>query len=292
MDGERPLPQTKAVAADPGLIERGLTALVRAGVAAAEVPLRFARPIVMSRIFAPAREAANLAVIRLVDAGASIVAERLQENPEAADLVAAWTERLLLTLARDPLTQALVRAQAESFVATVTERPEMVTPLVDAVAQRTLHALARNPAAVHALARVIANDYLAYVARSPELLQGAADSYINALGEEPEKLDALAQAVALRFLNAVEADPAPVESVVKLVGDRYIEHLNANPQTVQDLLQGQSASAAVDMVEEVRARAATVDTRIEETVRNWLRIGPRTNRPVEAPPPHEPRGRE
>ncbi|MGL4650176.1 MAG: hypothetical protein ACRC1H_12255, partial [Caldilineaceae bacterium] len=268
----------------PGLIERGLTAIVGAGVMVAAVPFRMARPVVMSRVLAPAREAANHVVSIVVDATASIVAERLEHNPEAAKLVAAYTDRLLRALSNDPLTAALVRVQAEQFVAHVEKNPAVVGSMVDAIAERTMIMLARNPAALHALARVVANDYVSYLERNPDRLAGAADGYIQLLADQPEKLDALVQNVAVRFLASVERDPEPVESVVQLVGDRYMDHLNQNPDSVQELLAGQSADIATEIVGEVRERTVSFDARIEQIVRNILRLKPRADKQVAAEP--------
>ncbi len=267
-----------------GLVERGLTTAVEAGVAAAALPFRIARPIVMSRVFSPARNAANHAVSLVVDATASIVSERLAHNSEAADLVTLYTDRLLKALAHDPLTTALVHVQAEQFVQHVTQNPQAVAPMVDAVVARTLHSLAHNPAALHSLARVVANDYVAFLSRNPELLQGAADSYIKQLEQSPEKLDLLVQSAATRFLGSVERDPEPIGVVVRVVGDRYMDHLNDNPDSVQDLLAGQSAGIAVEVVEEVRERTVNLDERVEGLVRRVLRMKPRTVSKVPASP--------
>jgi hypothetical protein len=268
----------------PGPLERGFTAMVGVGVAVAALPFRLARPVVMSRVLAPAREAANHAVSVVVDATASIVSERLQQNPEAADLVAAYTERLLVALAREPLTAALVRAQAEQFVAHVEQNPHLVGPMVEGVAARTMEALARNPATLHSLARVVANDYVAYLSRNPQLLDGAAGSYLTHLEQNPQQLDGLVQTVAERFLSSIEENPAPVESVVQFVGDRYMDHLTENPDSVQELLAGQSADIATEIVMEVREQAVTFDQRIDKIVRNIFRLKPRTDTPVPAQP--------
>lgn len=268
-----------------GLVERGLTAAVGAGVSLAKLPFRIARPIVMSRVFAPARNAANEAVSLMVDATASIVAERLTHNSEAADLIAVYTERLLLALAQDPLTTALVHVQAEQYVQHLAQHPEVAAPMVDVVANRTLQSLARNPAALHALVRVLANDYVAYMTRNPDLLHDAADGYVKLLEQNPQKLDTLVQSAANRYLGTVERNPEPIGVVVQVVGDRYMNHLNDNPDAVQDLLAGQSAGIAVEVVDEVRERTVNLDERVESMVRRVLRMKPRTSNQVGQPAP-------
>jgi hypothetical protein len=268
----------------PGLVRRGLRAMVGAGVSVATLPLKVAKPMIMSDVLSPARNAANSAVSVVVDAGASIIAEQLAENPEVADLVAYFTDKLLRALANDPLTGALVRTQASAFVKYVEENPSVVGPMVDAVVDRTLTSLRRNPAGLHALARVVAGDYIAYLARNPYLIEGVVDGAIEQLEQRPEVLDELVQRVAVRFLEAVEENPAPVESVVKLVGDRYVDHLNENPETVQELLAGQTMDIATDIVVGVREVTVAGDAKLEHLVRRFLRMKPRTDDRMPAEP--------
>ncbi len=73
--------------------------------------------------------------------------------------------------------------------------------------------------------------------------------------------------------------PESLDPLVQQVGDRYIAYLNEHPEDVQNLVQGQAASMASEVRDNVRTITVTGDTVLETVVRGLLRRTPRENLP-------------
>jgi hypothetical protein len=206
-------------------------------VAAAKLPFQIAKPIVMSDVMTPAREAANSAVGVVVDASVSIVSEHLLDNPEVTQLIEDVTALLLKRLSTSALVAELIRLQAGAYLEYLTANPEILGPLVQEVA----------------------GEYLKY------------------LTDNPEPLAPLVQEVAGDYIKYLELHPAQLDDLVRNVGDRYLEYLNEEPEQVQQLLAGQTMSISTEIIEEVRERSATADNVVENAVRKLFRMKPREN---------------
>jgi hypothetical protein len=108
------------------------------------------------------------------------------------------------------------------------------------------------------------------------LVTTLADRYVAALSARPELVAALVERAAGNYLAYLEQHPELLDGLVRAVGDRYMDHLHENPQNVQELLAGQSASMATEIVEEVRTRSTAADNLLEGFVRGLLRKKPRS----------------
>ncbi len=344
--------QHSPVARPPdGLVVRGLTHAVRLSVAAAMLPYRLARPVVMSRPMAPAREAANGIVSKVSDALVSVVAEQLLYNNEAQTLVEEYAERLLILLAHNRQVEKLVHAQAAAYIGYLVENPAAIGPLVEGAASQYIAALQQNPTRLQPLVRAVADNYVDYLSRNPEIVAGVVEvvatdyvawlqerpsvvdalvrtvgnryvaylaenqalvdelvkgvaggyveyltlhpelagdlvenvaaNFIVHLQEHPAQLDGVVAAAAERFMAQTRQDPAQINALVQVVGDQYLEYLRVYPDNVQDLLAGQTASITGDVITEVRQRSASGDVKLETAIRNFLRMKPREDTPVE-----------
>ncbi len=203
-----------------GLLVRALTRATHLSVAVAGLPLRAARPLIMSRPLRPARDAVDALLRTLVDAFASIVAEQLQYNDEVQALVNSVADRMLRDLATSDLTALLVRVQARQFIGYLAANPGAAKELVEVIATQYIEGLHQHPTALRPLVRSLADDYLA------------------ALAEQPERVDALVQAAALQFMATLRERPALADGLVRALADRYVASLAERPELLAQLVEG------------------------------------------------------
>lgn len=298
----REAPPPHPPAPRPGLLARGLAGAVHLSLTAVQFPVRAVRPLVMSETLRPARDVADAALRRIVDAFASMIAEQLQYNLEAQDLVELFTDRVLKDLGTRERTAALVQVQMQSAIAFLAADPSVTRPLVEAAAGDYLVRLAQNPTALRPLVHQAAGDYVAHLTAQPEtvdalveavaanfmatlrerplladgLVRTLADRYVGTLAERPEALAPLVERVAGAYVETLQQHPEQLDALVQAVGDRYLEHLHANPGNVQELLTNQSATLATEIIEEARERSTTIDAMLEGVARRLLRKQPRT----------------
>jgi hypothetical protein len=135
-------PPASAVSRD-GLLTRGLTGAVRLSMAAVALPVRLAMPILMSRPLEPARVAAD----NLLQTAAVNVTIVLQERPQLTDdIVCAIADRYVAALAGRPdLLAGLVEKVADGYIAFLEEHPEKLERLVQVVGDRYIEYLHKNP---------------------------------------------------------------------------------------------------------------------------------------------------
>lgn len=263
---------------------RTLTRAVRLSVEAASVPVRVARPVVMSRAMAPAREAADFVVGTVSNAMASVVAEQLVYNNEAQALIDAILQAKLKVMANDPLVRQLIAAQADHYLGYLTANPLSVDALVDVAATNFLDSLEARPELLDALVRAVASRYIAALTENPDVLRPLVEEvvadYLKTLEKQPAQLDGIVTEVANRFMRQTRDNPAEVNKLVQVVGDKYMDYLNQNPDDVQQLLAGQTASITKEIVDEVREQSSSADGALENRIRSLLGLKPRSAFPA------------
>lgn len=275
--------KTPSKASKGPLWKRGLTSAVKMGVDIASIPINVARPVVMSGVMQPAREAANQVVGSVSGAMSSVVADQLTYNDEAMELVDAFVQAKLKTLAADPAVTQLIVQQADRYLAFLISSPERVGALVEVVATRLIETLAQRPEVLDALVEAVAARYIAELSKDPEpirpLVEEVVARYLVTLQEQPQQLDGLVTEVATRFMRHTRENPAEVNKLVQVVGDKYMDYLNEYPDDVQQLLAGQTAGMTKTVVEGVRDTSTLADGALDKRIRGWLRLKPRNELP-------------
>lgn len=109
----------------------------------AEPPKRSATP--------PMARAHNLATAML-ETLIGQLADYIENSHAVEKLIRAQTTTVLRELAHDPQLAALIRSQAEQYLADLVSRPEILEPLVIAQVDRYLEHLTSNPDRLRALA--------------------------------------------------------------------------------------------------------------------------------------------
>lgn len=102
----------------------------------------------------PTARALNLATA-VLEAVIGQLADYVENSPAVEKLIHAQTTRALHELARDPQLTALIRTQAEQYLAELAARPEILEPLVRAQVDRYLEHLLSEPALLQAVAEKI-----------------------------------------------------------------------------------------------------------------------------------------
>jgi hypothetical protein len=264
----------RRVRTEPGRVERGVTFALGLTSYALAVPFALVRPVTRTEWFGSAVSTVLTIPLASIDTVISVVLARLRQHPDLQLFVDAIADRLLNELQESEVVAALVRAQADRYVAELTAKPETLDKLVSVVADRYIGYLQADPALVNRLVDTVAGEYLAELTTKPgtisPLVQAAADGYLAYLDANPEVLDAVVQETAKRIVVHLQGRPEMLDGLVQAVGDRYIDYLRDNPEGVQDLLHGQTQSMATGVVGEVRERSARIDQRLESVVRKAL----------------------
>lgn len=246
-----------------GLAIRGLKEAVRLSVGAAFLPVRVLRPIVMSRPMQPARDAADAALRRVIDALASIIAEQLRYNYEVQELIDAHTERLLGNLTGAPLVAELVRVQAQQIIDFLAQSPKLAGRLVEAVAGQYIGTLQNNPTLLRPLVRTVADDYITWLAVQPDavdaLVNTAASNYVAHLTERPQELEPLVRAVAGRYVGYLGERPGVLQELVENVAGGYLRHLEQHPE----LLDSVVSKVGGRFMEEIRRDPAALNSLVQ-----------------------------
>jgi len=260
----------------PSTSERVLETAVGAAVETGELARRGARSVQglnrrVWRMTEPARRPLDaLGVTDLLQRPVRTVAERVETHVETLQAagrseVEASRQRVVGTLS----------GTIDGIVAYLADNPQ-VDALIGAQIDKLLPLLADHPA-VERLIEVQVDKILPKLAESiaiHDLIVAQVDQLLPELAESTAIHDLIAAQVA-QILPELAVDEQ-IELLIRAQGDRYIDYLNENPAKVQNLISGQSAGLAGQMLDEVRERTVTADSVTEMIVRNLLKKKPRS----------------
>jgi len=260
----------------PSTSERVMETAVGAVVETGELARRGARTALginqrVWRMTEPARRPLDaLGVTDLVQRPVRAVIERAETHVETLQAagrseVEASRQRVVGTLSGtidgiiaylvdNPQVDALIGAQIDKLLPLLADHPA-VERLIEAQVDKILPKLAES-AAIH------------------DLIVAQVDRLLPELAESAAIHDLIAAQVA-QILPELAVDEQ-IELLIRAQGDRYIDYLNEHPDKVQNLISGQSAGLAGQMLDEVRERTVTADSVTEMIVRNLLKKKPRS----------------